>query len=95
MAEAGVVRRIVVPMVLIGLTVLGLLNTYADAGPVQKLAAETACGGAMCPVELREFSRSPFSHEYVYQVGRQGTQVRVKCARSAIFLGDYACAKQP
>ncbi len=95
MAGAGVVRRVVIPFVLLGLTVLGLINTYGDATEVQKLAAETACGGEMCPVRLTEFSRNAFSHEYVYAVGKQGTSTAVKCKRELIFVGDYRCEKQP
>jgi hypothetical protein len=93
MAEAGVIRRVVIPIVLVSLTVLGLLNTYGDSADVEKLAADAACGGKPCPVEMREFTRSPFSHEYVYQVGKSAERVPVKCARSYIFLGDYHCEK--
>ena len=91
MAEPGVVRRVIIPFVFIGLTILGLLNTYGDATQVEKLAAETACGGQMCPAQMREFSRSPFSHDYVYQVGKEGRLVNVRCSRAAIFVGDYHC----
>lgn len=91
MSEPGVFRRIVLPVVLLGLTGLGLLNTYGDATSVQKLAGDTACGGSPCPLQMTEFSRSPFSHEYVFQVGKGGKRVSVACSRSAIFFGDYAC----
>jgi hypothetical protein len=93
----GLFRRVVLPVVLLGLTVLGLINTYGDATGVAQLAADTACGGTRCPVEMREYKRSPFSHEYIYAVGagKSGsTNVTVECARAAIFLGDYACKKQ-
>jgi hypothetical protein len=93
MAERGVIRRVVIPVVLLGLTVLGLVNTYGDASDVQKLAAETACGGTMCPSQMVEFSRSPFSQDYVYLIDKTRTRVSVKCARAFIFLGDYACKK--
>jgi hypothetical protein len=93
-AEAGVIRRVVVPLVLVSLTALGLLNTYGDSTGVEKLAADTACGGTPCPVEMREFTRSPFSHEYVYQLTKRGDRVVVKCAREYIFVGDYRCNKQ-
>ena len=94
MSEPGIVRRVVLPVVLLGLTALGLLNTYGDSTGVEKLAAETACGGQMCPVQMREFQRSPFAHEYVFAVGKAGQRVSVKCARAWVFVGDYACVKQ-
>lgn len=94
MAEAGVVRRVVIPIVLLGLTVLGFINTYSDNSDVQKLAAQTACGGQMCPVQMVEFSRSPFSHEYVFTTEKGTNRVSVKCARALIFLGDYHCDKE-
>ncbi len=94
MAEPGVVRRVVIPVVLLGLTVLGLLNTYGDATDVQRLAAETACGGAPCGNRLVEFSKSPFSHEYAFQLEKTGARVEVTCKRALVFLGDYACVKK-
>jgi hypothetical protein len=94
MAEPGVVRRVVVPIVLLGLTALGFLNTYGDASDVQKLAAQTACGGDMCPSQMVELSRSPFSQDYVFLVEKTRTRVQVKCVRAFIFLGDYACKKE-
>jgi hypothetical protein len=93
MAEPGVVRRVVIPVVLLGATALGLFNTYADATDVQRLAMETACGGQACGAQMMEFNRSPLSHEYVFQVGRAANGVRVKCARSAYLLGEYHCEK--
>lgn len=94
MAEAGVIRRVIIPVVLLGLTALGLMNTYGDSTGVEKLAAETACGGRMCEVRMTEFTRSPFSQDYVYAVGKAGQRVSVKCAREAIFVGDYRCEKK-
>jgi len=91
MSEPGVFRRVVVPVTLLGLTALGILNTYGDATNVEKLAGDTACGGTPCPLQMTEFSRSPFSHEYVFQVGKGGKRVSVECKRGAIFFGDYAC----
>lgn len=95
MSEPGIIRRVIVPVVLLGLTALGLLNTYGDATNVEKMAADAACGGTPCPVQMREFSRSPFSHEYIFQVGTGGGQrVTVTCKRGAIFFGDYHCEKK-
>jgi len=94
MAEAGVVRRVIIPFALLALTVLGLLNTYGDASDVQMLAARTACGGQMCATQMMEFSRSPFSHEYVFALQKGATRVNVKCARAFIFLGEYHCDRQ-
>jgi hypothetical protein len=86
-------RRVVVPLVLFGLTIAGLINTYADASDVEKLAGREACGGTACPVQMTEFSRSPFSHEYVFAVGKSLERVSVKCARQYVFVGDYSCAR--
>jgi hypothetical protein len=93
-ADLGVARRVVLPVVLLGLTAAGLVNTYGDSTGVEQAAAKAACGGESCPVQMREFTRSPFSHEYVFDVGKSGTRTVVKCARSAIFFGDYSCEKK-
>ena len=94
MADLGVVRRVVLPIVLLGLTAAGLVNTYGDSTGVEQAAAKAACGGEQCSVKMLEFERSPFSHKYIFAVGKSGTQTVVKCARSAIFFGDYACEKK-
>jgi hypothetical protein len=85
---------VILPVTLLGLTALGLFNTYGDATDVTKFAGDTACGGPPCEVRMTEFSRSPLSHEYAFQVGKRGDMVKVTCARSAIFVGDYACKKK-
>ncbi|HVW24120.1 MAG TPA: hypothetical protein VHC69_02050 [Polyangiaceae bacterium] len=94
MADFGVVRRVILPVVLLGLTAAGLVNTYGDSTGVEQAAARAACGGEPCPAQMREFTRSPFSHEYVFEVGKSGTRTEVRCQRSAIFFGDYSCAKK-
>ena len=94
MAEPGLFRRVILPVTLLGLTALGFLNTYGDSADVQKLAAQVACGGQMCEVNLREVSRNPLAQKYVLQVGKAANEVSVECSRSAIFLGDYACVKK-
>ena len=93
MAEPGIVRRVIVPVFFLGLTAAGLYNTYGDATAVQNLAALTACGGEkMCELRMSQFSRSPFSHEYSYQLEKGGAVV-VKCSRKFIFVGDYSCQR--
>ena len=93
MAEPGIVRRVIVPAFFLGLTAAGLYNVYGDATGVQNLAALTACGGGtMCELHMTQFSRSPFSHEYSYQLAKSGSVV-VKCARKYVFVGDYSCQK--
>ena len=94
MAEAGIVRRVILPVVLLGLTAAGLINTYGDAADVEKLAGQTACGAeAGCALQLTEFQKSPFAHEYVFVVGK-GDRVSIKCARGAVFFGDYTCTRK-
>jgi hypothetical protein len=91
---AGFFRRVVVPVLAIGLTICGLLNTYGDSAGVEKLAADAACGGTPCEFRMTEFTRSPFSHEYAYAIGKSGERVAVTCARQAIFVGDYRCTRK-
>jgi hypothetical protein len=87
--------RVLVPVVCIGVTVAGLVNTYGDASVVERLAEQEACGKEHCSVTTVEMQRNPFSHRYVFQtsVERQQTTA-VECAREYVLIGNYGCKKQ-
>jgi hypothetical protein len=70
-------------------SVSALVNVYSDNADVLEKAKAVACPDKSCsPVRLE---RSPFAQTYDFRVG--GTSVSVRCARGAVFFGDYACSK--
>ena len=95
MAEAGPIRRIVIPVVCLAITAAGLNNVYGDTAEVERLAEERACGKEDCSVKVLEVSKTPFSHTYVYQTSiKDQSSARVRCAREMVLVGSYACELQ-
>jgi hypothetical protein len=92
MAEAGPIRRIVIPVVCLAVTALGLMNVYGDASDVERLAEEAACGTVGCAVQRVEGRRTPFSHRYTYQLSRESMKTSaVECSREYLLVGAYRC----
>jgi hypothetical protein len=70
-------------------SVSALINVYGDNAEVLKMAKELACESKACDVMSVE--RTPFAQTYeLYStLGR----VKIRCARSAVLVGEYACAR--
>jgi hypothetical protein len=96
-AERSGLARGIVMAICLGLTALGLANTYGDNAEVEKLAQRTACGAEGCSYTTLRQERSPFSQSFTFQVrlterGKErGATADVKCSRAYVLLGDYAC----
>jgi hypothetical protein len=84
--------RPAVSVLLISLSVLGLMNVYGDNSDVEAMARETACPG--CESSLTRLERTPISQTFHFQTDKAGLVV-VECQRAGIFLGSFACKKQP
>ena len=97
MAEGSGLTRAVVVAVCLGVTALGLANTYGDNAAVVALAERTACGAASCSYEKLREERSPLSQSFTFQVrltekGRErAATADVECKRAYVFVGEYAC----
>src|SRR5688572_33369937 len=97
MAERSALSRGIVMALCLGVTALGLANTYGDNADVLKLAQAKACGQEGCTYQTLRQERSPFSQSFTFQVrlpekGKaRGATADVKCARAYVLLGDYAC----
>jgi hypothetical protein len=90
--------RPAVAVVCIGLTALGLSNTYSDNSAEKKLAEQVACEAKACTAKLLSESRSAIGQTFGFQTavlknGRATSSkvVQVECQRAYIFLGDYSC----
>jgi hypothetical protein len=97
MAERSGLARAVVVAICLGVTALGLANTYGDNAAVVSLAERTACGTGNCSYEKLREERSPLSQTFTFQVrltekGRErAATADVECRRAYVFLGEYAC----
>lgn len=80
--------RFLISGTLLLLTVLGLMNVYADTAEVEALAKRTAC--IECDPRLEQVGRTPISHTYHFR-GPHSELFVVSCARPLIFVGDYEC----
>ena len=82
----------IISFVIIAIVIAGVVNVYADAGPIERMARARVCErhGSPCRERLGRVLRTPFFHELDFTDG--GHSVTVRCSRSFVFVGDYACA---
>ena len=79
--------RPLISLTLLTLTVLGLMNVYADHTEVAEMAKDVACSG--CEVRISQVAKTPISH--TYHMTTRGKTVVINCQRTAIFFGEYEC----
>ncbi|HSU37960.1 MAG TPA: hypothetical protein VLJ38_00300 [Polyangiaceae bacterium] len=97
MTERSGPARALVIAVCLGVTALGLANTYGDNAGVVALAERTACGAGNCAYEKLREERSPLSQSFTFQVrltekGRErAATADVECRRAYLLAGEYAC----
>ena len=97
MAERSGISRMVVAALCLGVTALGLSNTYGDNSAVVTLAQHTACGSGNCSYQTLRQDRSAISQSFTFQVSltEQGRQraatTDVECRRAYVLVGDYGC----
>jgi hypothetical protein len=97
MAERSGVARALVVAVCLGVTALGLANTYGDNADVVALAERTACGAGHCSYEKLREERSPLAQSFTFHVrltqkGRErAATADVECRRAYLLAGEYAC----
>ena len=97
MAEGSGLTRMVVAALCLGVTALGLANTYGDNAEVVTLAQHTACGSGSCSYQTLRQDRSALSQSFTFQVrltekGRErAATADVECKRAYVLLGEYAC----
>ena len=82
----------ILSFVIIAVVIAGGVNVYADAGPIERMARARVCErhAPPCKERLGRVLRTPFFHDLEFTDG--GKPVTVRCSRSAVFVGDYACA---
>lgn len=80
----------------IGISIACAVNVFADNAGLATEAGELACKGLACakPPAMTSVDRTPIAQTFTFAAGKAGTSVTVRCARSAILVGAYACARQ-
>jgi hypothetical protein len=97
MADVHRAIRHVATLVCLAATAATVYNVYSDNSELEKAAERTACGGtsADCRPQMTRTDRSPFAQTFEFVVSKRNLPITVRCARSAILLGDYTCALHP
>jgi hypothetical protein len=78
---------------------VGVYNVVCDNAEVEKLAQEAACGGGVgkaaqlgCTAQKTMMERTPFGQTFDFATSnKKQASVTVRCRRSAILVGEYAC----
>ena len=86
-------------VLLIVASVLGVYNVASDNAEVEALAKEAACGGGVgkpsqlgCTAQKTMMERTPFGQTFEFATNnKKQASVTVKCRRSAVLVGEYAC----
>ncbi len=102
MSDAKRFIRPLISATLIGASVLGLLNVYADNADVVRNAEGVACDQKPdCTARLTRVDRSPLAQSFGFalsyemqgdkKVTGRPTDRAVKCSRTLVLLGDYTC----
>ena len=86
-------------LLLIVASAIGVYNVVSDNGEVERLAQEAACGGGVgkaaqlgCTARKTMMERTPFAQ--TFEFATPSKQVTVRCSRSAVLVGDYACERR-
>ncbi len=102
MSEKTRFVRPLISVVLIGASVLGLMNVYSDNTDVVRQAEQVACDKSPdCTARLTRVDRSPISQSFSFALSyelkggkRDSTRPKdrgVKCSRAFFLLGEYSC----
>jgi hypothetical protein len=83
--------RLLVFVVCVAFSVGAAINVMADNRVVEQMAAEVACGDQKdCKTTTTRMERTPFSQ--TFEIVTHKRKVDVRCSRSLVMFGDYACA---
>jgi hypothetical protein len=88
--------RPVISALVIGASVLGLINVYEDNAAVRSEARLIACPSAAAEAETRcslvRESRTPFGQSFLIQA--PGGSVDIGCSRAWVLFGAWSCQKR-
>lgn len=90
MAGPAAYLRLFVAIACIVVSLAAMVNVFADNADVLAKAKTIACAGGAC--DLARVDRTPFAQTYDFRTAPG--MVTIRCAREAIFFGEYGCARQ-
>ncbi|MGC4066034.1 MAG: hypothetical protein QM784_15565 [Polyangiaceae bacterium] len=96
MAKSTRILRPLLSVVLIGASVLGLINVYGDNSEVLVQAKRVACGGKECGTQLTQLERSPIAQTF-HLVAQEDKNAHknvthvVECKREQFLVGEWRC----
>jgi hypothetical protein len=99
MAKPTRILRPLLSVVLIGASVLGLINVYGDNADVLAQAKRVACGGTECEPQLTQLERNPITQTFHLvaqedkKAHRNVTHV-IQCKREQLLVGEWRCTDQ-
>jgi hypothetical protein len=82
--------RLVLALACVVVSVAALINVFGDNADVLARAKEVGCQKASC--ELSRLDRTPFAQTFDFRA--TAGLITVRCARGAVFFGDYTCTRQ-
>jgi hypothetical protein len=90
MAGPKAYLRLFLAIACIVVSLAAMINVFADNAEVQAKAKGIACPTGPC--DIARVDRNPFAQTFDFRT--TPGMVTVRCARGAIFFGEYECAKQ-
>lgn len=91
MAEGRGPLRALIPVVLLGLSALGLYNVFADNSEVRQMAQSLAKTPKDSAPRMTREAKNPIGQSFDFQVSGSGL-VSVNCRRAYYLVGDYSCS---
>ena len=89
MAGPKAYLRLFLAIACIVVSLAAMINVFGDNAEVEAKAKALACPSGPC--EIARVDRTPFAQTYDFRT-TPGT-VTVRCARGAVFFGDYECVR--
>jgi hypothetical protein len=82
--------RLFLAIACVVVSIAAMINVFADNAEVSGKAREIACSKGAC--DLARVDRTPFAQTFEFRT-TPGI-VTIRCARGAVFFGEYVCSKQ-
>jgi hypothetical protein len=90
MAGPQAYLRLLLAIACIVVSLAAMINVFADNAEVEASAKAVACPSGPC--DKASVDRTPFAQTFNYRTTKG--MVTVRCARGAIFFGEYGCTRQ-